>query len=119
MMKGLIVVFVTIFSFFVLRRKQSPQQYLGVLLVFMGITIVGVANVMYVKSSKTAKDPALGLILMVISQVLQSFQFITEEKFVKGFDPLLAISIEGFCGMVLYIIILPVLYYIPCDDPDS
>ena len=67
MLKGFVVVFTAIFTVFLLRKPLNRQRTIGVILVFLGITLVGLANVLYVEESDKAKSPIAGLVIMILS----------------------------------------------------
>ena len=69
MLKGFVVVFTALFTVFLLKKPLNKQRTIGVILVFLGITIVGLANILYVKESSKAKNPMAGLVIMILSQV--------------------------------------------------
>ena len=51
------------------------------LLVLIGAAVVGVASVLYPDAnSKSASDPLLGDILIVVAQVVTAVQMVVEEK---------------------------------------
>ncbi|KAL4418661.1 hypothetical protein ABPG77_003579 [Micractinium sp. CCAP 211/92] len=65
-------------------------------------------------SADTAPNPLLGNVLVVTAQLLAATQFIVEEKYlVKYRAPvLMAVGMEGFWGLVLSCVALPVLQYV-------
>ena len=67
MLKGFVVVFTALFTVFLLRKPLNRQRTIGVILVFLGITLVGLANVLYVEASDKAKSPIVGLVIMILS----------------------------------------------------
>lgn len=64
----------------------------------------------------TAEDPFLGVFMILIGELLSGGMYVSEELFLKNvkIDPLLAVGIEGLAGFMYYIILLPILYFIPC-----
>jgi hypothetical protein len=120
MLRGLIVVITAIMSVTILKRKLYRHHYVGVTLVFMGVFLVGLASVLFVKESSDARDPTLGLILLLISQVFGGLLYIAEEKFLSKYhvEPMLAVGIEGVSGCSYYLILLIMFNFIPCSDGD-
>lgn len=55
--------------------------------------------------------------LLLVAQCFTGGQFVTEEKLFMGYtlDPLYVIGIEGFWGMCVFGIILPVFQQIECS----
>jgi Nucleotide-sugar transporter. len=116
MMRGFIIVVVAAFSVFFLKRRLFRHQILGGGLAFIGVVIVGISSILFQASS--APDPVLGIILILVAQLFHGGMFVTEELFLSRItiDPLQAVGIEGVCGLGYYIILLPILYVIPCNQ---
>eukprot|EP01025_Chloroclados_australasicus_P038291 TRINITY_DN3933_c2_g1_i2.p1 TRINITY_DN3933_c2_g1~~TRINITY_DN3933_c2_g1_i2.p1 ORF type:complete len:518 (+),score=34.21 TRINITY_DN3933_c2_g1_i2:139-1692(+) len=75
-------------------------------------------------SNRTAKapQPLLGDLLIIGAQGLSAMQFIIEEKFLQKFQvvPLQAVGLEGFWGLLLCLLAIPVLSLVqaaPYDAP--
>ena len=116
MLKGLVVVVVALYSVIFLHRRLYRHQVLGVVFVFIGVVIVGIGSVFI--TSEGSRNPALGAILIILGQFLGGANWVIEEKFFGDITvpPLLAVGIEGVSGLFYFCIILPILYFIPCDD---
>jgi hypothetical protein len=115
MIRGTVIIVVAAYTKFLLKRKLFKHQYLGVALVFIGVTAVGFSGVFGAQSS--APDPVLGIVILVIAQLFQAGMFVSQEYLLDAMtiDPLLAVGIEGSTGVLLLtVVILPVLYAIPC-----
>ena len=114
MMRGFIIAVVAVNSVVFLKRKIFRHQILGGTLATIGVVIVGVTSILYQASS--APNPVLGVILILVAQVFHGWMFVTEELFLSKItiDPLHAVGIEGICGFGYYLILLPILYAIPC-----
>ena len=65
MIRGSILVVVAVYSIIFLKKSLYKHQWLGVVVTSLGIIIVGFVSVIY--SSPSAKNPALGVILLLIS----------------------------------------------------
>ena len=61
--------------------------------------------------AEAARNPLLGDILVVVAQAAAATQFIVEEKYLTQYrvPALLAVSLEGFWGLVISAACLPVL----------
>lgn len=118
MMRGFIMVVVAIYSVMFLRIKLFPHQLLGVGLAFVGVAIVGLASVLYEASS--AKNPILGIIIIIIAQFFAGGVFVSEQLFLENIvvHPLQAVGIEGCSGFAYYLIVLPIFNLIPCNNDD-
>ena len=118
MMRGFIMVVVALYSMIVLKLQLFRHQYLGVLCAFIGVLLVGLASVLYEASS--AKSPVLGVIIIIIAQFFAGGVFVSEQLFLEDIvvHPLQAVGIEGFSGFGYYLIVLPIMNVIPCNNPD-
>ncbi|CAG9320696.1 unnamed protein product [Blepharisma stoltei] len=116
MIRGFIIVIVAIYSMIFLKRRLFRHETTGVIMITLGIAITGLASVLY--KASTAQDPVLGIIILIVGEALSGGMYVSEELFLKNVkvDPLHAVGIEGLFGFSLYLIILPILYAIPCDD---
>jgi len=121
MLRGIVVVFNAIFSVIFLKAKLFYHHWIGVVLILIGLTIVGLSSVLYGSQEHVAKSPILGAILVVAAQVLAATQFVVEEKFLAKYEvpALQCVGWEGFWGLSGTIIILFVVYYIPGSDYHS
>ena len=54
--------------------------------------------------------------MLIISQLFAGSMFIVEEKLLGDYylDPLKVVGLEGFWGVIMYAILLPIFQYIPC-----
>lgn len=118
MLRGLIVVVVALYSVIFLRRRLFMHQIVGVVFVFVGVLLVGVASVIW--SSSSSRNPILGAVLIIIGQFFAGGVFVVEEKFFGDIQipALQAVGIEGLSGLTYFCILLPIFYAIPCDDKD-
>ncbi|OMJ70872.1 hypothetical protein SteCoe_31058 [Stentor coeruleus] len=116
MMRGFIIVIVAVNSVVFLKKKLYRHQILGAGLTTFGVCIVGVVSILYQSSS--APNPILGIILILVAQVFHGWMFVSEELFLGKIhiDPLQAVGVEGVCGFLYYLILLPILYFIPCSE---
>lgn len=116
MMRGLIVVVVALYSLIFLRRRLFQHQIVGVVFVFVGVLLVGIASVIW--SNSSSRNPALGAILIIIGQFFAGGVFVVEEKFLGDIKipALMAVGIEGLSGLTYFCILLPIFYAIPCYD---
>ena len=127
MMRGGIVVITAILSVLFLKRKQYRHHIFGILLILAGIVIVGVASVVFSKDDKKSDDgeeseggggtDALGIIMLIISQLFAGSLFIVEEKLLGNYylHPLKVVGWEGIWGLTIYIILLIIFQQINCD----
>ena len=127
MFRGAIILFTCTASIIFLKSKYYRQHFLGISIAVFGLAIVGLNAVFKPKEKKNDDDEdsegniAFGIFLVILSQLFSSFLFITEEKILKGCSvhPLKAVGLEGMWGVLCYIILLFIFYFIRCEGwPD-
>ncbi len=127
MFRGAIILFTCTASIIFLKSKYYRQHFLGISIAVLGLAIVGLNAVFKNKDKKKNDDEdsqeniAFGIFLVILSQLFSSFLFIAEEKILKGcsIHPLKAVGLEGMWGVLCYIILLFIFYFIRCEDwPD-
>jgi len=128
MLRGSSIVFAAVFSIVFLKRKMFSFNWLGLILCVLGVTLVGLANVLGISgnsSDDTSSGSAdasrllLGMSLVILGQVVQAAQIIAEEWLMKDVDlpPMQIIGLEGFWGILMMLLIVyPVLYIVPGSD---
>jgi len=75
------------------------------------VFIVGLVGIMYSsKSANTIQTSILVIALLLLAQCFTGGQFVSEEKIFMGasLDPLYVIGFEGFWGMCVFAILLPI-----------
>jgi len=120
MLRGSSIIFAAFFSVVFLKRKMFLFNLLGLGLCIVGVTTVGVANVLGDSGSGGgAEDMVTGMSLVIVGQVVQAAQIIAEEFLMKSVDlpPMQIIGWEGFWGTLMMIfIVYPILLVLPGDD---
>ncbi|KAJ6226381.1 hypothetical protein M0813_10902 [Anaeramoeba flamelloides] len=121
LLRGSIVVFSAILTVLYRKRKVPKFQWVGVLIVTTGLTLVGCAAIMGPHES-TGKNysnfvKGIGVMLVILAQFIQALQTIIEETLLHDYDdtnPAHIVSFEGLWGLCLCIFIsAPIAYYIP------
>ena len=120
MMGGLMVCVTCLYSSLFLKRKFYRHHYFGILLIVLGVIVVAVANVMESNDSKGSDETPtklIGVIMLIVSYVIQPIQMVAEEKLFSTYDiqALQAVGYEGTFGMLYLLILLPILQFIPAD----
>lgn len=95
MIRGLIPIVVALYSVIFLKRKLFLHQNLGIALIFIGVVIVGISSLIY--QAGTARQPLIGVIVLVISQLFVGGILICEEIIITKLDlsPMFATGVEG------------------------
>jgi drug/metabolite transporter (DMT)-like permease len=120
MFRGAVIIFTCSSSIIFLKNKYYRHHFFGIFVVVIGLVIVGLNAVLYGKSN-ASENPGFGIFLCVLSQAFSSMLMVTEEKLLKGYEtpPLKAVGLEGMWGVICYIFLLIIFYFISCDSwPD-
>eukprot|EP00033_Pygsuia_biforma_P001603 GCRY01001805.1.p1 GENE.GCRY01001805.1~~GCRY01001805.1.p1 ORF type:complete len:355 (-),score=78.74 GCRY01001805.1:522-1586(-) len=113
MLRGSLVIVTALLSYFVLKRDLHLHHLVGVILVVLGTIVVGGSSVM--NNDGSAKNPLLGVILILAAQLFVGVQFAVEEQYVvqHNIPPLQAVGLEGMWGVLLLGLALPLIAFIP------
>ena len=117
MIKGLtIIIFTLLLSKFLLKNKHIIDHYIAIACAGVGCIFIGINKSLY-KDSET-KEIIVGIIIVVIIMVTQSFQCIYQEYYMKKYmiDQFFMLGFEGLFGFIFNIILCISFYYIECDE---
>lgn len=92
------IIFVGLLSVAFLDRVLKKQEWVGILMVILGLAVVGSADFFTQTDDKHARNDVItGDLLIIIAQIIIAVQMVVEEKFVSGLDipPLQAVGWEG------------------------
>ncbi|XP_074597421.1 transport and golgi organization 9 isoform X2 [Brevipalpus obovatus] len=114
MLRGSLIIFTGILSIIFLNRKLKMYEYLGILFVIAGLTVVGVADMKSSGETKDAKHIIIGDVLIILAQIVTAVQMVLEEKFVNSQEvsPLQAVGWEGLFGFLATVTLLVPMYFI-------
>jgi drug/metabolite transporter (DMT)-like permease len=128
MFRGSLILFTALFSVVFLKNKLYRHHFFALIFVISGLLMVGLASILiHPEIPEKCKDPSgdssgeqtsfWGIVLVIIAQLFSATQFIVEEKFMKSYKcaPLKAVGWEGIWGASLYLIVLIIFQFIPCD----
>ena len=117
MFRGAIIIFTCSASMIFLKSKYYRHHFFGIFVVIVGLCIVGL-NAILKGDTSSGENPAFGIFLVVLSQLFSCSLFITEEKLLKGYEtpPLKAVGLEGMWGVICYIFLLIIFYFIRCEE---
>ena len=122
-LKMLCMVFTVVLSVAVLRKSYSFVQYMAVMTVIGGLTVVTLADIY---KSKQAGDESnqtsvfiLGFLCMVFGQLFHACQSITEEYILQrsgavGQEPCYMMGWEGVFGIIFTILIAVPSQFLAC-----
>lgn len=94
---------------------MGGRRWIGILFIAVGLTIVGVSDMLYSSDSNVdQKGIIIGDTLIIIAQIITATQMVFEERFVGKLDipSLQAVGWEGTFGFIVLSILLVPLYYI-------
>ncbi|KAJ2782169.1 hypothetical protein H4R18_002434 [Coemansia javaensis] len=125
MLRGAVVIFSGIFSVLFLGHRLDRSQVASLGMVVVGVTIVGLSNVIsppvavYAQwragesADPTALKAALGVVLVLGAQIFTATQFVVEEKILRRYHltPLRAVGLEGSFGAATVMAAIPVLHF--------
>jgi drug/metabolite transporter (DMT)-like permease len=121
MFRGSLIFFTALFSVIFLKNKLYRHNLLALFLVISGLILVGTSALIHNSSDSASHNTVVGIVLVIIAQLFSATQFIVEEKFMKGYHchPLKAVGWEGIWGSGLYLILLIIFQFIPCEPETS
>jgi len=129
MTRGALVLFVGILSVIFLRRHLWLYQWISLLIVMAGISLVGYSgsliedvkdavNLISAHVTGTASDPIdqvdvtkalVGVFFILFAQIFTATQFVVEEKIMTCWSvpPLVAVGYEGLFGTLTIVLLMP------------
>jgi len=124
MTRGALVLFVGVLSVIFLSRRLYLYQWLSLVTVMIGVSIVGLSGSLVKQavtgnfdgqSSSETEEAAkvmLGVSLIIFAQIFTATQFVVEEKIMARYsvEPLVAVGFEGVFGFISILLFIPVLY---------
>lgn len=133
MTRGALVLWVGVFSVIFLRRYLHVFQWLSLVAVMLGVTVVGLSGTI-LKAPDTSSfasndddelpesaQAVLGVLLILFAQLFTASQFVLEEKIMSRYsvEPLLAVGYEGMFGALTTLLIMPLLHYFVGSTPEG
>ncbi|KAJ2450593.1 hypothetical protein EV183_004194 [Coemansia sp. RSA 2336] len=122
MLRGAVVVFSGLFSVVFLGHRLERFQVISLGMVVVGVTIVGLSNVISPPASAHSAaaaaanhnvlKAAVGVALVLGAQLFTASQFVIEEKIIRRYHltPLRAVGLEGSFGAATVMAAIPVLH---------
>lgn len=116
MMRGIIVIIVAGMARVFLKKPQYFHHLISLGTIFLGVFIVGLASIVFKPADSGEETSAIGIILLLVSQLFAGGLYITEEKILGDYylDPLQVVGLEGMWGLIYYLILLPIFQVIKC-----
>ncbi|KZT28535.1 hypothetical protein NEOLEDRAFT_1129354 [Neolentinus lepideus HHB14362 ss-1] len=142
MTRGALVLFVGVLSVVFLRRRLFVYQWLSLVMVMIGVSLVGLAGSLVkdairenpdlltrdADASAPSPEPIskpepttvfVGVLFILFAQIFTATQYVVEEKIMGHYTvpPLLAVGYEGFFGFLSIMILLPIISLFRATSP--
>jgi hypothetical protein len=113
MMRGAVLIFTSLLSVILLRKKLWLNHWIGMLFVLGGLFVIGVGD-HYFGEQSSSNHQLAGSLLIVTAQVIIAIQMVYEERVVKKYNiPVLqAVGLEGVWGFTILSLLLVPFYYV-------
>lgn len=121
MLRGAVVIFTGLFSYFFLNRRLRVFEWWSLIMVVVGVAIVGLSSVLFPQKKPDASlqddefDVAslLGVGLVLGAQIFTATMFVVEEKILSRYKvtPLKAVGLEGSFGLISVLAAMPILHF--------
>lgn len=89
MFRGAVIIFVAFLSVAFLHRRLGAREWIGIIIVFIGLLTVGAADFITHNadnSKYTRNNIITGDLLIVLAQIITAVQMVYEERYVAGMD---------------------------------
>lgn len=120
---GAVIIFTGLLSTAFLGRLLKGREWLGMLTVVAGLSVVGASDFIFNSSStsNSLNSIVTGDLLIVMATIVTASQMVWEEKFVNKHNvpALQAVGWEGIFGFVTLSLLLIPMYYIRVGPPFS
>lgn len=116
MLRGGSPVIIAMLTVIFLKRVLVKAQILGLGLVVLGVTVVGVNTFIHADHT-TSPNLVAGVICCFLSMFGSGIQAIVEEKILRRnhIHPLKLVGFEGIFGLLFNVVVLVIASYVPCD----
>ncbi|KZS20071.1 Solute carrier family 35 member F6 [Daphnia magna] len=123
MLRGAVIIFTGLLSTAFLGRLLKAREWLGMLTVIMGLSVVGASDFIFSSggSNNSLNSIITGDLLIVMAQIVTASQMVWEEKFVTKHNvpALQAVGWEGIFGFVTLSLLLIPMYFLRVGPPFS
>ncbi|KAI9257376.1 hypothetical protein BDA99DRAFT_516277 [Phascolomyces articulosus] len=124
MLRGAVVIFTGIFSYFFLNRRLRVFEWVALGMVVSGVAIVGLSSLIFPQNKPSETNGVdgqedtldvmslVGVVLVLGAQLFTASQFVIEEKILRRYHvtPVKAVGLEGSFGLVSVLGALPFLH---------
>ncbi|KAI9272825.1 hypothetical protein BDA99DRAFT_593171, partial [Phascolomyces articulosus] len=133
MLRGSVVIFTSIFSYFFLNRRLRLFEWFSLGMIVSGVAVVGLSSLIFPQfkpSDNTANNidndsdnqsfpvmSLIGIVLILAAQIFTACQFVIEEKVLSQYrvTPVKIVGMEGTFGLVSALGVLPLIHVLLSD----
>ncbi|EPY37023.1 hypothetical protein STCU_00275 [Strigomonas culicis] len=125
MLRGATVLYMFLLSVLWLGRRFNKVQVVGMVVVMLGLTCVGLSSLLRRGASAEAdaavQQQLLGNALVLAAQALHAYQGVCEERLFALYrvHPLFVVGMEGLYGVLLSVTLLALLQLLPTASWDA
>lgn len=115
MTRGVLVLWVGLFSVLLLHYRLRVDQWLALVLVVGGVGVVGLSSVVSAPDTHahSVLSTVVGLVVVPLAQMFAALQFVAEERIMAEHDvaPVVVVGLEGLFGAAIVLVLMPVLHF--------
>eukprot|EP00826_Nyctotherus_ovalis_P021875 TRINITY_DN1713_c0_g3_i1.p1 TRINITY_DN1713_c0_g3~~TRINITY_DN1713_c0_g3_i1.p1 ORF type:complete len:315 (+),score=82.88 TRINITY_DN1713_c0_g3_i1:391-1335(+) len=111
-----ILIWIAFFSIIYLKRRYTLEQYVGLAALVIGVAVVAVGAITRGNKGMSSNSP-FGIICSLLAVIFGGLLMVSEEKLLSVFyaHPLQVVGIEGAAGFGMFMVLLTIFYFIPCQ----
>ena len=115
MTRGVLVLWVGLFSVLLLHYRLRVDQWLSLALVVGGVGVVGLSSVVSAPDAHahSAVATLAGIAVVPFAQMFAALQFVAEERIMAEHDvePVAVVALEGLFGTAIVLVLMPVMHW--------
>eukprot|EP01083_Nonionella_stella_P063601 165288_1 len=119
MFKGAIVPVMAVYSWIFLKKRPTSFQYVGMVLVVAALAVVGGGDQLKPTNDATARNPNMGLALILFATMLSGGFYVCENKILDTYPNeagMKVVGYEGCIGLVMVLVICIPAYWTPVPE---
>jgi drug/metabolite transporter (DMT)-like permease len=115
MIRGGLIFITAISSIIFLGARLHRHHWTALFFIVSGIGLVGLSSIL--NNGADGDNIILGIVMVIISQFFSAAHYIIEEKYLMKYyiHPLRVVGLEGNWNLLFAIIMLVVVWFIPCS----
>jgi drug/metabolite transporter (DMT)-like permease len=127
MLGGTGIIYAALLTKFLIGKRLSSHQKSGIFFIIVGVILVAISCISnHSELSKrkglisySLRETIFGIFLLQLGIFMGAVGFVFEEKLMRHsqkLDPIYVVGCEGAYGCIIWLILLPILYVIPCSN---